>query len=74
MADKEKVDALRAALVDKSRVVKRVLATDDGARLMEILRKEFFTRLEAKDEHQIIFNAGRADVVAYLMQLDKLED
>jgi hypothetical protein len=62
-------DAIVEKLALKAGIVKRVLATPDGQALLEILRTEFLNRLEAKEPHQIIFNAGRADVVAYLMQL-----
>lgn len=64
----------REKLLRKAAVVKRVLQTPEGRELLEILRQEFFVRLEGKDETQIVFNAGRADVVAYLMQLEKVTE
>jgi hypothetical protein len=65
-------DAIVEKLALKAGIVKRVFATPDGQALLEILRTEFLNRLEAKEPHQIIFNAGRADVVAYLMQLQNI--
>lgn len=66
MAD---VDKLREALAYKAGVVQRVMQTPDGVELLRFLQSEFLSRIEAKEPHQIIFNAGRADVVAYLMSL-----
>ena len=67
MAD-EKVVAKLAA---KAAVVQRVLATDDGREMLRILRAEFCNRLDnVKDEHMIVLNAGRMDVVAYIELLN----
>jgi hypothetical protein len=57
----------------KAGVVQRVFATPDGQELLRILRAEFLSEIGAKEPHQIIFNAGRADVVSYLMQLQSFQ-
>lgn len=73
MAD-EKTDPKVQALVKlatKAAVVKRVIATDDGREMLRILRAEFCNRLDnVKDEHMIVLNAGRMDVVAYIDSLN----
>ena len=68
MAISERVEALTV----KGALVQRVFATPDGKQLLDLLRAEFLGRLDAREPHQIIFNAGRADVVAYLLQLNSL--
>jgi hypothetical protein len=66
MADAEKVID---KLAQKAGVVQRVFNTSDGQELLRILQIEFLGSLQGKDEHQTVFNAGRADVLAYIMQL-----
>lgn len=58
----------------KAAVARRVFQTPDGQELMRILQKEFLSRLEGKEPHEIIFNAGRADVIAYLMQIQNFKE
>jgi hypothetical protein len=67
------IEEAKAKLLEKAATVKRVLATPDGKILLEILRKEFLTSLAGKDQTDVIFNAGRADVVAYLLSLNAVE-
>jgi len=66
-------DDVKAKLIDKlahkAGVVQRVMQTGDGQELLKVLQAEFLYNLSAKSEHEVIFNAGRADVVAYIMQL-----
>ncbi len=68
-------DDPKAKLIDKlahkAGVVQRVLQTQDGKEMLEILQAEFLFNLTAKDEVGVVFNAGRADVVAYIMQLSR---
>jgi hypothetical protein len=66
-------DKAKEKLYEKSAVVRRVFSTPDGMALLDLLRREFFSRLEAKEEHNVVFKAGQADVVAYLMQLNSLQ-
>jgi hypothetical protein len=66
MADAEK---LVDKLAHKAGVVQRVMQTQDGREMLEILEGEFLSNLAAKEEHLVVFNAGRADVVAYIKQL-----
>lgn len=71
MATEDRKDALLAKLAAKAQVVQRVLATDDGREMLRILRSEFCNRLDnAKEEHQMVLNAGRMDVVAYIEMLN----
>lgn len=70
MAETDKETAL-TKLVKKAATVQRVLATDDGREMLRILRVEFCNRLEGKkEEHEIVLNAGRMDVVAYIEMLN----
>jgi hypothetical protein len=73
MADAKKVEQVVEVLKVKAAVAKRVFATPDGQELLEILRREFFRNMKGKDEHETVFKAGQADVVAYLMQLQNLD-
>jgi high-affinity K+ transport system ATPase subunit B len=72
VADEKVADALREKLAKKARIAQAVLDTPEGKALFEVLRSEFFVRLDdAKDERQTIFKAGQADVIAYIMQLER---
>lgn len=42
-----------------------------GRDVLDILRDRFCANLRANDAHQIIFNAGRADVVAWILWATK---
>jgi hypothetical protein len=70
MADDVKQKVLEK-LNHKAAVVQRVLSTPDGQELLRVLQIEFLGRLQGKDEHETVLNAGRADVVAYLMSLQR---
>ncbi len=73
MTPEERRQQMVIKLARKAEVVKRVLATPEGQELMEILRKEFFTKIQGKDEHETTINAGRADVYSYLLALSKFD-
>jgi len=71
VADEKVAEVLRAKLAGKGRIAQAVLDTPEGKAFFEVLRSEFFVRLDdAKDERQTIFKAGQADVIAYIMQLE----
>lgn len=42
--------------------------TPEGREIVEILRRQFLTRLQGKDELDMAFKSGCANVVAWLME------
>jgi hypothetical protein len=72
VSDEAKDKALKEALeplLRKSAVLKRVFSTEEGREALEILRREFTLKLEAKEEHGIVFKAGRCDAYNWIMQM-----
>jgi hypothetical protein len=51
--------------VERLRVL---LNTPEGKEIVEALRRQFLTRLQGKDELDMTFKAGCANVVAWLLE------
>lgn len=62
----------RRKLLEKAATVQRVFATPDGQKLLEFMKQEFFSKLEAKEPHHMHMNLGRADVIAWVEQMMRI--
>jgi hypothetical protein len=72
VSDETKVNEALGRLQQKAAVVQRTFATEDGKECLEILRREFAMNLDAKDQHAVLFKAGRCDAYNWLMQMINL--
>lgn len=56
----------------KAAVVQRVLSTEDGQKMLLILKEEFLFDTRKATDHGAAFQLGRVDVIGYIEQMNLL--
>jgi hypothetical protein len=74
VSEEKKVSDAVARLRQKAEAVRRTFATSEGKECLEILRREFAMSLDAKEEHAVLFKAGRCDAYNWIMQMINLTE
>ena len=65
----ERLEEMQRNVIRKAHIIGRIFETDDGKKLMEILKEEFDSPFIFDDNpHKTNYNLGRRDCVIYLEQ------